>query len=750
MPTYYAAGITASLIATDLAASTAPGVSKRKDDIMRRALDAATASLEAGRTMEEDAINLNEHGPVHFLADRPFIMVKAGHNLFSGLSLSRSASRRGHQTSLPVHHSSIPNGFQAASPQPVSLHLRSHNHHSGGYEATSTNSSPFGSLADPHDSFSHVNHHTRCAEPIPHALAIRIRIKKTVFLTVLNDDKTPQDLKFDVYFNGNLTESSMLHARENKMATKSQIFFSGRRMAYSYERPWVIIPAGQHANGSLRGQKRRKQSDTSSAQNRWELIGSELMAAANALGRNEEHQRPPIGRYLEALSQVKMPDEVARLYKPSGAQYGIIDVVVSIGVGNKKTGSTPYISQPTPFEDKRYKVLGQISRSLGVEGTPKHECTLQKRDSSLPQDTTSNTAQVSPRNPSCSLGEPMQSLLETPALHSSPSQASSGVRYIGATVGQSPSAKRRRTSRADDFVSGYPYQTPGDMNQGISRRGVFVTASSPTAIRSPHAPIVDKNRFEIFETPPSLGIPGGDLPGTPITRVVVASDSEVIRDTRFTSARWLTNRPLLSSSKQSRTQSPPKIGMESCVGFTADWNHGATHITRDEPLDPVKMHTESLFTSMTNDDAPVMGTSGTKPDHIVSNTSKMKGSDTSGRLEKGYISSSSALVATKAGIEQDEDDTGSEREAQSSGPPPPKAGHILKRTGRSAYVIQSEPTMAVPELSQNCVITYAEPRAGEEMALGPRGVVRQVRWQRPGRFEEVDVVVGFRFVVMTS
>jgi len=62
------------------------------------------------------------------------------------------------------------------------------------------------------------------------------------------------------------------------------------------------------------------------------------------------------------------------------------------------------------------------------------------------------------------------------------------------------------------------------------------------------------------------------------------------------------------------------------------------------------------------------------------------------------------------------------------------------KVGESAVV--EELLMTMPELSKGCVLTYAHSACGG--GVGPR---RQIKAERAGTFEEVDVVMAVRFLV---
>ncbi|KAF2753115.1 hypothetical protein EJ05DRAFT_226108 [Pseudovirgaria hyperparasitica] len=83
---------------------------------------------------------------------------------------------------------------------------------------------------------------------------------------------------------------------------------------------------------------------------------------------------------------------------------------------------------------------------------------------------------------------------------------------------------------------------------------------------------------------------------------------------------------------------------------------------------------------------------------------------------------------------------------QSVGSVNPK-GSGPRRRGASGYTVETVPNFEVPELSLDSIITYAKPTVLQDASIGPLGIVRQIRSERPGDFQESGVLCAFRYVI---
>lgn len=179
------------------------------------------------------------------------------------------------------------------------------------------------------------------------------------------------DVKIDVYFNGTLGGSHYVPRRcsgDAYSTTEHVVRFTGRRIGRLIEKPWVIVPSGLTADGSMREHRRGKVA-YAGAQQRWNDISDALMAEADRMGQNESGERPVIGEYLESLAQLSMPKEVEDMQKAGSAKFGVLDVVVIWGKGKKNGPYASYMAEPTPFENGGFTV---IDLDQSIEHSPAH------------------------------------------------------------------------------------------------------------------------------------------------------------------------------------------------------------------------------------------------------------------------------------------------------------------------------------------------------------------------------------------
>jgi hypothetical protein len=209
---------------------------------------------------------------------------------------------------------------------------------------TRAHPAPSSSLSGAMDASPFVDHHED--EMVPKALALHVMLGDQSFLRSYDNDK-PQRCMIDVFFNGQLSSSVLVNWKE--IHTWHQVF-SGIRVGHMAERPWVVLPPGQNANGNLRGLKR-----AISVNERWQQISSALMQEVKARGVNEYGERPPSADYLHSLATMQMSEVVERLQKPGGRRFGVIDVMITAGDGKKLNNGMSYLKTPMRIVDERYR-----------------------------------------------------------------------------------------------------------------------------------------------------------------------------------------------------------------------------------------------------------------------------------------------------------------------------------------------------------------------------------------------------------
>ncbi|KAF2677012.1 hypothetical protein K458DRAFT_492064 [Lentithecium fluviatile CBS 122367] len=184
---------------------------------------------------------------------------------------------------------------------------------------------------------------------VPKALVLHVMLtSKTFYQSII--DGTLQHIKIDVFFNGQLSSCILIHQNDLRAGVKSMHqIFAGTRVDYMIERPWVIVPPGKKSDGTADGGKKKI-----GVQKRWAEVCHALMQEANARGVKASGERPPSAEYLKELASMQMPDAVEGMQKPGGKTFGVVDVVVTVGIGKKITNGVGYLKKPMRLVDGQY------------------------------------------------------------------------------------------------------------------------------------------------------------------------------------------------------------------------------------------------------------------------------------------------------------------------------------------------------------------------------------------------------------
>jgi hypothetical protein len=205
------------------------------------------------------------------------------------------------------------------------------------------------------------------------ALTLHIKLSDKAFLSGFNG-KT--HLKIEVLFNGQLSTCSLIHTNDIRSGAKSlHQIFAGYRVDFLAERPWVLLPPFTTADGGTR--RFRK---TITPTERWEEVCAAILKEAEERGTDKYGESPPSAAFLRALASMEMPQSVKYMQKPGGRKFGVLDVVITAGFGNKVTTGTNYLRRPQRLKDTNFAVRTQISSE--------DEVAAAKPDDS--QDTTDN------------------------------------------------------------------------------------------------------------------------------------------------------------------------------------------------------------------------------------------------------------------------------------------------------------------------------------------------------------------------
>ncbi|MCJ1246943.1 hypothetical protein MMC30_004154 [Trapelia coarctata] len=200
----------------------------------------------------------------------------------------------------------------------------------------------------------------------PQALCLTVQFAPNSFLKVYEDDlpdapssTTPEysDIKIDVFLNGQLVESTFVpaHAREGANASQLVQRFGGCRINLGIERPWILVPAGQNSDGS----KRPKRAMQGGVGKRWNDIAETLKASAEMLPNRRTGEPSLLAEYLTAISAMAMPSNMDKIQQDGEAGFGVVDVVLTHGRGQREDLRLDYIDEPAHL-------------SLGVSSLPQN------------------------------------------------------------------------------------------------------------------------------------------------------------------------------------------------------------------------------------------------------------------------------------------------------------------------------------------------------------------------------------------
>ncbi|KAK3117062.1 hypothetical protein LTR53_001941 [Teratosphaeriaceae sp. CCFEE 6253] len=172
----------------------------------------------------------------------------------------------------------------------------------------------------------------------PQALCLTVQTCHKSFLPKANSTKRAKDLKMEVFLNGELVGLTLLNTRGSAVELKNdRVRFHGTRVSRQGERAWMY-----NASASEGGEV--------SAEERWQMTCRALEVEANARGRNKWGDSPPSAELLRALSRAHIP---SRLRGQPGL--AIFDLVITAGNGRKYGPETAYSTKPVRMDDGNYK-----------------------------------------------------------------------------------------------------------------------------------------------------------------------------------------------------------------------------------------------------------------------------------------------------------------------------------------------------------------------------------------------------------
>jgi len=388
MPALHSAGIRVRLATVPLEQTLTPNLVLKKGEVAAKQCEEAEAQLRKSEFLDEECVAFpgDEEGfSMNWLGGAPCLMARAGDDVkgieegVGGMSdRGSSASGRANDESvMPVEQllgmstrtrrgvsvastSSIDNGLDPSDSRHVSRpSTRAHPHTLPTINPAHLHLSPA------------LGHAPTNIDPDPKALVLHVILTDKTFYESIAGG-SPQHIKIDVLFNGQLSSCVLVHQNDVRAGAKSlHQIFAGNRVDFMAERPWVIYPLEKRANAMPRGTK-----ETISVQGRWDEISRALMEESNARGVKADGERPPSAQYLEELANMNMPDAVLGMQKPGGRTFGVVDVIVTVGIGKKTTSGVGYAKTPMRLVDEQYpfevdeegKKVGENQKELAKGG----------------------------------------------------------------------------------------------------------------------------------------------------------------------------------------------------------------------------------------------------------------------------------------------------------------------------------------------------------------------------------------------
>lgn len=501
------------LSTASLVKSTDPGPLTHRDMHTRNRLQTATSELSNGTVLNEMPIySEQDRSHLRFLGednDMPFFMVGTG-VFHMGSSTHATTSEPSPRVLSRTSSSASCNSVALVGSNPVfSSNVTSTPNLTLGLTPPLKSrvvSAPASADRKSHEKDRTASHtsqlHSELA-PEPHALTLTVLLSKASFLRTYDrrlERYITQDVKIDVFFNGELCASTYVPERYRGYAnsqTELTQQFSGRRIARLAQRPWILISPEQDIVGFSK--KNRGSTEGASAEQRWEALSSALEVEAEKWGHNSYGELPVIGEYLASLAKLEMPSEVEGLQRSGGPNFGVLDVVIISGKGQKDDSSTPYLSEPTRLRVKGY--VPATAADVRCDQKPTNgprimACSMStasvpRRRSRTNADAQITAQRVSPLKPRSQLGNPAGPEGDLFVRPRAPFAASSAVkrrRSSAAEAAQTPeqgAAEPKRTTSMyktlmEDFVGTRTSNSPVSNSRALLCDLCLVSAGAQT------------------------------------------------------------------------------------------------------------------------------------------------------------------------------------------------------------------------------------------------------------------------------
>ncbi len=407
MPTFYARGVNIRLSVADVAGTTTLAPVNTLCQASSDNADRATKQLEDdavnGGTIAETPVWIDEDEcRLRFLGEQqhmPFIMVHASLNYPFSVGPAQTKEEPSPLQLITHGNDADRNDSPSSSGSSSSLSAAPTTDDSNAIDLSSTEPpqaavtgiSTSSSLHElPNSRAPHTEPPTLCTEPSRlQALCLRVLPSTKSFL---RSREVTNDIKIDVYLNGDLCASVYVTERAFYGKGYGRTTFSGARNHRLTEVPWILEPPQSNTTETpIKSAQAIEQ-----ANGRWAKISNGLISAAELNGRNSKNQLSMVGEYLQSLAAVPMPEKLAGKLKTGPNRFAVVDVVVFSGKGSKDGPSGAYLFRPVPLKLHGFSVHEAPSPAKASETRTEQEPGHAKRSHA---DTTEVVAQPASHQP---------------------------------------------------------------------------------------------------------------------------------------------------------------------------------------------------------------------------------------------------------------------------------------------------------------------------------------------------------------
>lgn len=532
------------------------------------------------------------------------------------------------------------------------------------------------------------------------------------------------DIKIDVYLNGLFFNTQFISNSQFRQGgargTKARILrFTGLKISRFVEKPWILAPPGHDSDGVLQASRQSNPvspQETEAevvANQRWTTISDELLKEAERVGRNEHGERPISGEYLRSLASLPFPLEREDVQR---ANFGVVDVVIIWGKGQKDAATTPYLTEPTRIRLKGFSTDAGACEEAHVRSTVGGIHTPNPNAGSFTRTLKANDAHLT-----MSTLDPINVSITIPAPGNyNDAEFRPMAQDSGATI----------TAAISDSMDVIPTTTP-----------------------TPYSKPAPKTRAEALAT--ALSLDGsGDEPSKSINPVLKELYPEIY--------------PPLRSRKQALSTSTPTQETSAALSIAGPSTRKTTHRRSREPSvssessNPLKRRKAMTYYSVITakqtfaEEMQSIVEQAVEDAHTwTTRTAVMDANTGTGTVESSPLSSvpeevslieipkpskvvtlrlSPQKLASSPHDGQPVTSPSADNTPSQEGPAPSR--RQVPETSSSAVGHSLDDHFVLPALSDNCRVTFAD-----------RGVVRSVGAIRGGWFKEKGVIMGTRFIV---